>query len=69
MAFDIDNIHEETEEGYIPGVHCGDKNCYACATQRHKCAWLEALDLQDIPDDVKADLEAQDWDLFGEDKI
>ena len=22
---------------YIYGVHCGNENCYACATQRHKC--------------------------------
>ena len=40
----VNNIHEETEEGYIPGVHCGDKNCYSCGTQRYRCAWLEELD-------------------------
>ena len=44
MAFDINNIHEETEEGYIPGIHCGDKHCYACGTQRYSCAWLDELD-------------------------
>ena len=44
MKFDIDNIHEETKEGYIPGVHCGDKHCYSCGTQRYSCAWLEEKD-------------------------
>ena len=44
MTFDINNIHEETKEGHIPGVHCGDKNCYACGTQRYHFAWLESLD-------------------------
>ncbi len=44
MKFDINNIHEETKEGYIPGVHCGDKHCYACGTQRYSCAWLDELD-------------------------
>ena len=67
MAFDINNIHEETKEGYIPGVHCGDKNCYACGTQRYSCAWLEELDKLDAQKD--ADLEAQDYDTFGDKKI
>ena len=30
---------------YIPGVHCGDKDCYSCATQRHSCDELEKLDI------------------------
>ena len=29
---------------YIYGVHCGDSNCYACATQRHNCDELDNLD-------------------------
>ena len=29
---------------YIYGVHCGDTNCYACATQRHNCDELDKLD-------------------------
>ena len=29
---------------YIYGVHCGDSNCYACATQRYNCNELERLD-------------------------
>jgi len=37
---DIINKHP----GYNPGIHCGDKHCYACATQRYRCAWLEGLD-------------------------
>ena len=74
MTFDINNINEETEEGYIPGVHCGDKNCSPCTTQQYKCAWLEALDITNLDnilrgDNIKADLEAQDWEVFGEDKI
>ena len=67
MKFDINNIHEQTKEGYIPGVHCGDKNCYSCATQRYRCAWLEELDKLDAQKD--ADLEAQDYDTFGDKKI
>ena len=39
-----DGIHQETEEGYIYGVHCGDANCYACGTQRYNCSWLDAKD-------------------------
>ena len=63
----VNNIHEETEEGYIPGVHCGDKNCYSCGTQRYRCAWLEELDKLDAQKD--ADLEARDYDTFGDKKI
>ena len=33
---------ENTE--YIKGVHCGDSNCYACATQRYNCGTLNKLD-------------------------
>ena len=29
---------------YIYGVHCGDKDCYACGTQRYNCNELEKLD-------------------------
>ena len=29
---------------YIEGVHCGDKDCYACGTQRYNCDELEKLD-------------------------
>ena len=29
---------------YIYGVHCGDSNCYACATQRYNCDELDNLD-------------------------
>ena len=29
---------------YIYGVHCGDDNCYACATQRYNCPWLDSKD-------------------------
>ena len=29
---------------YEYGVHCGDKHCYACATQRYNCSDLDKLD-------------------------
>ena len=29
---------------YIYGVHCGNENCYACATQRYDCDELNKLD-------------------------
>ena len=29
---------------YIYGVHCGDKDCYACGTQRYNCDELKKLD-------------------------
>jgi|3_EtaG_2_1085321.scaffolds.fasta_scaffold48447_1 hypothetical protein len=52
---------------YIDGVHCGDKNCYACATQRYNCNKLNELDAKNKG--LEADLEAQDYDIFGENKI
>ena len=52
---------------YIKGVHCGDSECYACGTQRYNCSTLDKLDKLD--DQKSADLEAQDFDTFGEDKI
>ena len=50
MTFDIDNIHQETEEGHIYGVHCGDSNCYACGTQRYNCDELNRLDKENDGD-------------------
>ena len=35
-------MYEEVKYEY--GVHCGDKNCYSCATQRYYCKELELLD-------------------------
>jgi hypothetical protein len=32
---------------YIYGVHCGDKDCYSCATQRYNCDELNKLDKED----------------------
>ena len=29
---------------YEYGVHCGDKDCYACGTQRYNCDELNKLD-------------------------
>jgi hypothetical protein len=40
---------------YIYGVHCGDDNCYACATMRHRCKELELLD-------NKTDMEMDEMD-------
>ncbi len=63
---------------YIYGVQCGDSDCYACGTQRYNCEELNRLDDEEDklvePTDeelseIEADLEAQDWDIFGEDKI
>ena len=35
--------------GYVYGVHCGESNCYACATQRYNCNELNNLDnLEDL---------------------
>ena len=37
---------------YIYGVHCGDDNCYACATHRYSCKELDKLDdLEDKNDE------------------
>ena len=52
MVFDIDNIHQQTEEGHIYGVHCGDANCYSCTKMKGECAWLDGLDkLEDEKND------------------
>ena len=29
---------------YEYGVHCGDKDCYSCGTQRYACKELDRLD-------------------------
>jgi hypothetical protein len=29
---------------YEYGVHCGDKDCHACGTQRYNCEELNRLD-------------------------
>ena len=40
---------------YEYGVHCGDKDCYACGTQRYACKELELLD-------NKTDMETEELD-------
>ena len=35
---------------YIEGIHCGNQDCYACATQRHHCDELEKLDKENDGD-------------------
>ena len=40
---------------YEYGVHCGDKDCYSCATQRYNCEELTLLD-------NKTDMEIGDMD-------
>ena len=35
---------------YIEGIHCGESDCYACATQRHHCDKLEELDMENDGD-------------------
>ena len=57
---------------YEYGVHCGDKDCYACGTQRYVCKELDRLDTIEDRKEHKSmlsDLEAQDYDVFGGDKI
>ena len=44
---------------YIYGVHCGDSNCYACATQRHNCDELDLLD-------NKTDMEIEEHDTVSQ---
>ena len=38
---------------HIYGVHCGNSECYACATQRYNCSELEKLD--DLDDKEKGE--------------
>ena len=39
---------------YIKGVHCGNSECYACATQRYNCSTLDKLDkLEDKKNETK----------------
>ena len=40
---------------YEYGVHCGDKDCYSCGTQRYACKELELLD-------NKTDMETEELD-------
>ena len=40
---------------YEYGVHCGDKDCYSCGTQRYVCKDLELLD-------NKTDMETEELD-------
>ena len=35
---------------YEYGVHCGDKDCYACGTQRYNCDELNKLDKENDGD-------------------
>jgi len=42
-------VEETINMEYEYGVHCGDKNCYSCGTQRYRCKELDKLD--DIEDD------------------
>tara|TARA_A100001201_G_C3962331_1_gene163046 strand:- start:98 stop:268 length:171 start_codon:yes stop_codon:yes gene_type:complete len=44
---------------YIYGVHCGDSNCYSCATQRHNCEELTLLD-------NKTDMEIEEHDAVSQ---
>ena len=47
--------------GYIYGVHCGDKDCYSCGTQRYNCDELNRLD--DLEDKKSDDVEPTDKEL------
>ena len=47
---------------YQYGLHCGDKDCYACGTQRHNCEELTLLD-------NKTDMEIEELDWIVNNKI
>ena len=51
------NEIQKTNPDYIPGVHCGDKNCYACGTQRYNCNDLNKLDVSNDELQEKLELE------------
>ena len=42
---------------YEYGVHCGDKDCHACGTQRYNCEELTLLD-------NKTDMETEEQTLY-----
>ena len=44
---------------YIYGVHCGDSDCYSCATQRYNCEELTLLD-------NKTDMEIEEHDTVSQ---
>ena len=50
---------------YEYGVHCGDKDCHACGTQRYNCEELNRLDnktaLPHIPIGGNIDI---DWEAL-----
>ena len=40
---------------YEYGVHCGDKDCHACGTQRYNCSSLDYLDnITDMEEGIDA---------------
>ena len=43
---------------YEYGVHCGDKDCYSCGTQRYNCEELTLLD-------NKTDMETEELDAVS----
>ena len=43
---DVKPTEKEPLMGYIYGVHCGDKNCYSCGTQRYNCENLNEADIE-----------------------
>ena len=43
---------------YEYGVHCGDKDCHACGTQRYNCEELTLLD-------NKTDMETEELDTVS----
>ena len=43
---------------YEYGVHCGDKDCYSCGTQRYNCEELTLLD-------NKTDMEIEEADAVS----
>jgi len=48
-------VEETINMEYEYGTHCGDTDCYSCATQRYNCEELTLLD-------NKTDMEIEDMD-------
>ena len=57
----LTNLKEPFME-YIYGVHCGDKDCYSCGTQRYNCEELNQLDLKTDEETDELDKSAEPTD-------
>jgi len=46
---------------YEYGVHCGDSDCCACATQRYNCDELDNLDMKTVEELEELDKESNGY--------